>query len=635
MESPDNIIHWTFEKMFIQLTNRTKNLLTMPFDSICKKTFHCDRLHQTIAKLTSRPITAVRTYLANHTVIKRFLGNSLQRPIWMEIILGCHEKVFWHIHRGIGIDDECYKLAIFNGHLDILKLLESYSNQNPGAQLLYWAVEVNQVNIYFHLRSKGIRPNLSVYNHAVLHSDSMEIIQDIAKFIAPNSETVANAFQSSSMDVTKYILQEYQANTKRPLTNLVNRLIVYPIMKCHTHLIEYLESMSLFITINWHADLYYSAILSGSIEMMEYTSRKLDVDVTNPIYLDGKQGLVKNGSQIFSTMTYAQNNRTYFSHTINYAIQSKSLAVVEYIHELGYQITASNFITALQQAPVEILEYLCENFDGKLPRAYLIYFSPLSFISNKFEKARIIFESGLLEIGTKFSIDDYQMVSIYKLMITDSSFLAPGGEYDEDYMMMSMTKFDEADLVKLTTVRLALALQMTKLLKELFMEPAEVTTDCLFLYGSITQLKMYRRPGMVPSRMVMMELVCRNQLSKLCYCLQSCELTSQLDGILQTVSLSLQDAYLLSLANRMDNQVSDLLQSLRFSVKSAHLDVITSLLLEMDEVVVDEEIWWEIAEMGVISEYVDIIPVWLIPILVERAERTERIDIIDDLNLCW
>ncbi len=62
---------------------------------------------------------------------------------------------------------------------------------------------------------------------------------------------------------------------------------------------------------------------------------------------------------------------------MNYAIQSGSINVVEYIYSRDYGLTPSNFITAIRQDNLEILEFISDQYSKKKITIvyYLLFFN--------------------------------------------------------------------------------------------------------------------------------------------------------------------------------------------------------------------------------------------------------------------
>ena len=133
------------------------------------------------------------------------------------------------------------------------------------------------------------------------------------------------------------------------------------------------------ISIEWEPELLHSAILSGSMPMIQYVESQIP-NVHMNFVLDMSRIKRGQSSLLLDSMTYEKNQKKYFSHTINYAVQSKSISVLKYIHGLGYRITLSNIISGIQSGVLDILEYLLQNYDKKLPLYLIHYFNIDSYL---------------------------------------------------------------------------------------------------------------------------------------------------------------------------------------------------------------------------------------------------------------
>ncbi len=160
-------------------------------------------------------------------------------------------------------------MLIINNKLNLLKKLidgELLKIKLTNDLLMYCA-EYGYNDMYFYLTSLGLVPNISVYNKAVL-SESPKIVTDINNRIAPSSKTLNTAFQVNNTDIIKFLLTE----CKKENIHLDSNLVTYPILNSNTELIDFMEQNKL---INWHFELYYSALLSGSIPTIKFLEEKI------------------------------------------------------------------------------------------------------------------------------------------------------------------------------------------------------------------------------------------------------------------------------------------------------------------------------------------------------------------------
>jgi hypothetical protein len=316
-------------------------------------------------------------------------------------------------------------------------------------------------------------------------------------------------------------------------------LITYPVLNNNIQLLLELDKKQL---VDWYNELYYSALLSGSMEMVKFIESKIP-DIHKNYVLDTSKNKKGQMSLLLMEMIYEINKKKYFSHTINYAIQSGSLEIVKYIHQKGYGITVSNFITAIKQSTLDILNYLCENYFKKLPFYLIHYFGTNSYISNKIEKAKILIFADLLPLDQvgKLSIDDYRKESTHIEMISQTVQVPEDGNIDTDYLMKYQLFFVPIKGFKLnyrliTKTRICLKLNLENELKNIFLSnlnqnDRQFVIDVLYLFGTIDQIKkLYPllNTNICPSKQIIMEIMCYCQINKLCHLSHNNLLTDQI-----------------------------------------------------------------------------------------------------------
>lgn len=555
----DNIIEWIFEKAFDQLTNNGNTIYHIPYENILQQTFHHPEIHSLIHRLTSRNLTLISNYLTNQLFIKKFLLGKTKKRIHTFVILNDLVEVKKLIEFQQEIDEECLLLAALNNRFEMIQSL--FSKYQP--EMLNLCAEYGHEDLYFYLRGKGILPNLSVYHQAVI-GGNMNIIMDINEHVGIMDKLLVTAFQSNHTSVIVYLLKIAQIDK----IDISPNLISYPILNNNMELLKIMEEQN---HIKWHYELYFSALLSGSLTMIKYVENKLPELHHNHI-LDTskiKQGKV---SLLLEDLIYYKNNKKYFSHTMNYAIQSKSLEIVKYAHSLGYGITPSNFITAIKQGTVEILEYLCQNYPKKLPFYLIHYFGLNSFSQNKIEKAKILYQYDILSTSFQnLSVNDYKKETTHLDMIGQTEVTDEDNLYDEDYLVKYQLFFVPDTGYKLnhrliSLVRLCLKLEWDHLLLKMIQTSINThdqlhIIDTLFLFGNINQIKKFHAlittnsPHVVlgsdtntslvgPSKPVIMELLCHSQISKICYLLHHHLLTNEIINHLHSVITMLSDHYL-------------------------------------------------------------------------------------------
>lgn len=528
---PDNIVQWIFEKMFDQITSNGQDCFVRPFNKILSKTFDNNQLHQIIHNLTKKQIIYIKEYLTNSNLKEIFLLSKLKKKLYVQILMNNLDQFTKLVNQGYRIDYKCYQLMSLNNRIEMLDYaIKLNTNIKLCSDLLYHCSEFGQEEVYFYLRNLNLMPNISIYNKAVL-GESIAIVRDISECIGLNNDIINAAVQSNNTQIIEFILDLAETEC----IGLSANLIVYPILNCNLELIEQFNKK---IAIDWHHELYYSAILSGSIEMIHFVESKIPNIHENKI-LDSSRTKKGKSSLLTNDIIYQLSNKKYFSHTINYAIQSKSIEVLKYIHQKGYGITPSNFVTAIRQGTDEILSYLCQNYSKKLPFYLLHYLSIYSYVSNKITKAKILYQSNLLTLDKdKFTVDDYRKESVHLQLISEMVHVTEEEEYDIDWLLKYCLFFIPLKGFKLnycllTKLKLYLDLNIETELDNIFStkfneQDQQLITDILFLFGNISQIIKYcpqfgessTNTSSILSTQIIMEIICYGQINKICYLLQ-------------------------------------------------------------------------------------------------------------------
>ena len=165
------------------------------------------------------------------------------------------------------------------------------------------------------------------------------------------------------------------------LLSILN-IFTYAILNANIPLIKKLEDRKL---MKWPYEFYYSALLSGKMSMVKLVEEKIPDIHQNHILDTSRSHKGKGYSSILLDETiYSIGGAKYFSHTMNYAIQSKNLDIVKYVHFLGYGVSRSNIVTAISTGMTNILSYVLDIYQNDSNLSYLLhYFGLTSFLNNK------------------------------------------------------------------------------------------------------------------------------------------------------------------------------------------------------------------------------------------------------------
>lgn len=592
----DNVIHWIFDKIFDQLTLNASELYITPFDRIKAKTFDELSNHQLINKLSNRHIELVQQYLSNETFQQKFLFAKLKKKINIDILMDNIDHIKYLTTIGYKPDSKSLQLAVLNNRLNILEyILETNPKMKLINELLIYCAEFGHESIYFYLKEKGLTPNISVYNKAVL-GNSLSIIKDISQQIGLSTKILNSAFQTNNTEIILFLVNE-AINDK---INITPNLITYPILNNNFELLLELEKLNL---INYHEELYYSAILSGSIPMMTYIESKLP-NIHDEYVLDTGRTKKGQSSLLLEDMIYSRDHKKYFSHTINYAIQSNSLEVLKYIHAKGYGITSSNILTAIKQGTLEILQFLLEQYHQPLGSYFIHYFGTNCHLPDKISKAKLLLDSGLLSLDPvhKMTTNDYKKESVHLEMIGQTLQVPEDGKIDADYLMKYQMFFVPVKGYKLnyrllTKTRICLEVGLEEKLLEIFsmehnMIDKYFLIDCLYLFGTIQQVKQLYpllNADIAPSPQIIMETLCYCQIGKLCYLLNKNLLNEELLKQIYPVIIMLADSSLNLILNKIRDVIGEEFQ-LKFILQSGKKSLINDWINKYENIFLSKDI---------------------------------------------
>lgn len=564
----ENNIEWIFDKLFDQLSSQAKDIYKVPFTMIMEKTFQNIKIYKIINRKTSVSINKISSYLNNKKFQTRYLFSKCKNKINVAILLNDIDSFKYLINYGYKDNSDTLKLIVLNGNMEILNIFMKCKECKLTADLLFYCTDNEE--FYFYLRDKNLIPNLSVYNNALLGS-SLRIIRDISEHVGLLTKNIELVFQNNVTSIIFYIIDFMFVNNIKFNSNL----LVYPIMNTNFDVIYKLESC---FPLEWIPELYYSAILSGSLNMISYLEIKIP-DIHHNHQLDSPSKKVKY-NYLDEEIIYTRNNKKYFSHTINYAIQSKNIDIVKYLYLKGYNLSISNIVTAIKQGTSEILEYVLLNYPKKIDNYLFMYFGVKSFIPDKYTKMKIIDMNKINE--KKKTLVDYQKEAFHYNLIVENFELNDENIYDDDYLLNYQLFFptDKIGYILLCKIRMFIELNMVDRLIEIvkYSTNQQLAIDILFLFGKLRHIKIFfQNFQLVPSLNILLELLCYYQLDKIIF-LQKKNLLDA-DTLYQLYKLSLLLAY--EDAIIYFDKLSIDINRIKFILQSKNYKLIESNLPEM------------------------------------------------------
>lgn len=572
----DNIIEWIFEKAFDQLTMNGKELYVTPFKTIYDKTYGSEELYAVISKLNGRQVECIKSYLTDVGFQRRHLFDKLKKRINVEILFS--DRILELIELGYKPDVHSLQLAVVNNSLQAVRILVSKGQVLTG-DLLALCAEFGYEDLYFYLRSQDLVPNISVYDKAVL-GKSVKIVKDVSYTIGMSHKTLETSFQTNHTEIIEFLLETAPNENIKVKSNLIS----YPIMNNNMYLVQKMVTDE-----SWVDELYYSAILSGSMEMIEFVEshmpdihvdRKLDTSKTHK----GQQTL------LVEDMIYVVNKKKYFSHTMNYAVQSKSLQVIKYIHSKGYGITVSNIITAICQSTNEVLKYVLDLYKKELP-GYVIYYLGINSIVRD-KEAKIKTVAGRINFKrTGLSVNDYRKENTHLEIISQQKQHLEEGIFDTDFLMNYNMFFTPLQGYKSNNWLITVCKfhvindSLDKLnLNGLNTNDKQHITDCVYLFGELNQFKeIYQKLFIVPSLQIIMETLCYGQFAGLAYVYQQQKLSSFMINNIKNLVYLLNDTLVTDTFNRLVNGQISGENKIKFIIMSKNKNQIIDLLQSMPD----------------------------------------------------
>lgn len=549
-------IEWIFEKIFRQVTMDGTELYQSSFESISKKTFENDHIHCLISQLTMNHVDIIKTIILSDTFRQFILFSITKNKLHVSIILSLNHETMELIERGYKICDDCSKLIVVNNNVS---LFCSYQWKMHRELLSL----VPNESFYFLLRNKNdlLIPNESIYIKLV-SSESVKIVEDVSKEVSLSDKVIAKAFESNSNDVITFIIGQAELEH----TKISPNMITYPILNSNYKIIEFMEIKGLF---QWHDELFFSALLSGSMEMIHFVEQKLSLDHSSKSLDTSKSGRKGQRSLLLDDMIYRIDGKSFFSHTMNYAIQSNSIEVVKYIHGLGYGITPSNIITAIKQADIDIIEYLCSVATCQLGPFVLSYFGTRTNISDKLNKMHVLLKNELVNLNHK-NVSDYQRDSTHQ-SLNNEIVLSSKGSNDDDFLLKRWMFFG-SDNKNVVLVRYHLFHDHHNDLIDIFSKQKNKIplSNALFLFGSFSQIKTYfDHVNVAPDIIVIMEIACYGDLKKICFLIQKNMISLEARLSLRQLAVALDDDSLKRIVGCLNDERTILL--------SKNIDVIGSI----------------------------------------------------------
>jgi hypothetical protein len=398
-------------------------------------TFESDMFIKSIAKISSRSESYVKTYFQNPQFQLECLTglfakkNPTKAEFYAKVMMGLEVSIVSSEQSENKLDENAITLAIVNGFPIFWKLAKNHINiaarHNP--------------KLYFEIASFG---NISIKTlEAAVDGQHIDIIKSLLETYVPNEKILERALHEGNHEICKLLIDTSRCPKNAHLLN-------YPLLNSDWDLFEYM------INCGWQPDVkcVYSAILSGDIEILKKVTAKFGENLHANKTLDAVE---YSGPKILlarDILYTTSDGNKYAAHCMNYAVQSKSLSMVQYVYGLGYGISLSNLTTAILQAGAEILEFLCQQLKFKpLPFYFWYYLSHKTYVLDKITKAKILIDNNMLTFDKiTGSVEDYRIANVHLKILENRQHVVDLLKLDDkDFYLWPMVAFSEKLNVKI------------------------------------------------------------------------------------------------------------------------------------------------------------------------------------------
>jgi hypothetical protein len=204
---------------------------------------------------------------------------------------------------------------------------------------------------------------------------------------------------------------------------------------------------------------------------------------------------------------------------MNYAVQSKCLDVVKYVHDLGYGISISNITNAIIYATAEIVEYLVQ-YKTNLPFYLIHYLGFNCYCQEKLEKSKILINH--IDLSKKLKVIDYRKETLHLQLIGKIEYQIENINRDVNYLMEHTIFFtskrgDKLNYRLINKLKIFLELDMIDQIDitGLNGDDYQTAVDAIFFFGTRQQIeKLLPDLSRPPSIIILMELMCMHEIDK-------------------------------------------------------------------------------------------------------------------------
>lgn len=405
-------IEKVFKKIILNKSNNLVDILKFKFT---------DFFNETIYSLLEKEYCC-KVDISNDKILEIFT-NIFESKFNAEIY--CYGKSNFNDFK-----DNSKQFVIAKTEIDQFKLyMNNFSFEQKD---MHYCIEHSKTDHYFLLKKTYmLHPNYSMVQLAV-SNDLLDIVKDIETKIDINISLMEIAFTNSATNVGKYLVDRFNKIYK-------NETINYLFMTSNIELLEYLKQKKLLKIKN---EYYFSAILSGNLDVIRYFEN-LAPDIHYNLKLDLPKSKKKTAIQL--EFNYIYNNQNYCSNIMNYSVLSENIDIIKYHLNIGYQLTRSNIINSIKTGNLEVVKFLITKYLNGFDESIYNYFGTNVFFQNKMEILQIIIPK---IFSSKKTIRNKIINNFHKDHADRSDQILEKNTYDLDFLLSRYTflKSDKQDI---------------------------------------------------------------------------------------------------------------------------------------------------------------------------------------------
>ena len=408
-----------FYDIYDRLTQSGRALNELPLKQILTRTHYHPAVHEAVALATRVPPVEVREQLISREFIREVVRWYADCRLYSHIILNEGEEAEAILSTAdpewIGSSpwEECVRLTILHDSSTVLPLLHLPASVTHRDQMYLHRAE-GCLRIW-----DGPEGELSTLRAAV-EGGWPEVVERLVDRVTPTREIWKLALTGGHPRICQHLLP-WRLGLPDELA------------EDEWNLIYSTGDLDLVYAVTGNQPTkripprttYYSAVLSGNVRLASLFQTYYP-DLHHDLQMDAGRTGTGRDSLLLADSTYSLPGRSEirrFGHVVNYAVQSLSLFMVQYVLSKGYGITTSNILTAYRQSTWPILRHLLSVIpsERRLPSVLWLAWGPTSYTSEAEKKIALL--APRLRTDISRSIDYQKKLSVYRTVCTSETCL--------------------------------------------------------------------------------------------------------------------------------------------------------------------------------------------------------------------